>query len=611
MDGIVLKTLEWDNMFSYGKGNYINFTRDKVQQLTGPNGQGKTSISLILQEILFNKNIKKFSKGDILNREVSDNTWNGTVTFSVDSDEYEVTVKRTPTKATVSFFKNGNDISEHKVLDTYKKIEAILGDFEIFCPLLYQSSKDSLEFLKATDTNRKKFLISLFNLSKYLEKGEKIKAVSKSVEASLIPVRAELKSIQSFIDSNQTIPDYLVEITEPVLTPGLETQISQLKKEIADYQTLCSKIDRNNLLKAEERSLVFDMGIPEPERPVEAESRKLTYQNEISNNIKAINTAKAQLKTLDMSDICYTCKQPIDNSKSLEIAADLNASITKEEEEMRATKILLTEVDKIISEYNKKVQEWDANNKVIQRFEQLSQLIDRTLPNEAPDFASKKAELAAVEKKLLLEKTEITRAQSYNRDVVSNNARVDSLKEQLADFISKKDKVADQVKELEARAARLETLKKAFSSTGIVAYKLENVAKELEDSINDYLIQLSDGKYQLEFRLDGEKLNIVIVTKGKEINIETLSEGELSRVQTSMLFAVRNTLSKIGGKSINLLFLDEITGVLDASGKERLMEALMEEEGLNCFLIAHDYTNPLVPQIQIEKKDEVSRLYRE
>jgi DNA repair exonuclease SbcCD ATPase subunit len=80
-------------------------------------------------------------------------------------------------------------------------------------------------------------------------------------------------------------------------------------------------------------------------------------------------------------------------------------------------------------------------------------------------------------------------------------------------------------------------------------------------------------------------------------------------VQTAVLLAVRSTLSKIGGKSINLLFLDEITGVLDDAGKEKLFEVLQEEVGLNVFLISHDYSHPLIPKIEIEKINNISTIY--
>jgi DNA repair exonuclease SbcCD ATPase subunit len=56
------------------------------------------------------------------------------------------------------------------------------------------------------------------------------------------------------------------------------------------------------------------------------------------------------------------------------------------------------------------------------------------------------------------------------------------------------------------------------------------------------------------------------------------------------------------------LFLDEITGVLDESGKEKLFEVLSEEEGLNVFLISHDYNHPLIPKIEIVKENNISKI---
>ena len=84
-----------------------------------------------------------------------------------------MSVVRSGAQTKVKLLENGIDISDHKVLDTYKKIQQIVGlDFEVFSQLTYQSSTDLLEFLKATDTNRKKFLINLFNLEKYIQIGE-------------------------------------------------------------------------------------------------------------------------------------------------------------------------------------------------------------------------------------------------------------------------------------------------------------------------------------------------------------------------------------------------------------------------------------------------------
>ena len=77
-------------------------------------------------------------------------------------------------------YRGEEDISSHTSLNTYKTLASIIGveDFKVFCQLIYQHSTDSLDFLTATDTNRKKFLISLLQLERYTELHEHFKDLS-------------------------------------------------------------------------------------------------------------------------------------------------------------------------------------------------------------------------------------------------------------------------------------------------------------------------------------------------------------------------------------------------------------------------------------------------
>ena len=124
-------------MFSYGKEeNIIDFDKSRITQLTAPNGSGKSSIALILQEILFNKNIKGIKKADIINRWSKSKTWWAELEFEVDQEDFWIAVERTGTKSTVKFAQQFNsdilDMSEHKILDTYKSIQELLNlKFEI------------------------------------------------------------------------------------------------------------------------------------------------------------------------------------------------------------------------------------------------------------------------------------------------------------------------------------------------------------------------------------------------------------------------------------------------------------------------------------------------
>ena len=91
---IKLKQLRFSNMFSYGADNIIDFDKSRITQLTAPNGSGKSSIALILQETLFNKNIKSIKKADLLNRWTKNKSWNSRLTFTIDDIEYEINVVR-------------------------------------------------------------------------------------------------------------------------------------------------------------------------------------------------------------------------------------------------------------------------------------------------------------------------------------------------------------------------------------------------------------------------------------------------------------------------------------------------------------------------------------
>ena len=63
---ITLESLKFNHMFSYGANNELDINKNKITQLTAPNGSGKSTIALIIQELLFSKNIKILRKEILL-----------------------------------------------------------------------------------------------------------------------------------------------------------------------------------------------------------------------------------------------------------------------------------------------------------------------------------------------------------------------------------------------------------------------------------------------------------------------------------------------------------------------------------------------------------------
>ncbi len=605
---VILKKLSFSNMFSYGPNNVLHLDKSPISQLLAVNGSGKSSLAIIIQELLYNKNIKGLKKSDILNRYNGAKTWEGSLEFSVDSDDYKVVSKRNGASTNVTLLKNGKDISEHKVLDTYKTISDIIGrDFETFSQLTYQSSVDSLEFLKATDANRKKFLVNLFNLSRYLEIGEDLKTVNSKKEKELASKQGELKTVKDFIDNN-VIPEVAYEIKVPTIDSKLYGELELLKQQLLQEKSLCDKIDKNNLYIQERNSIVFDISLTSVEIDPTLISDIETLKGKITLTESLITKNNKDLKSLDTSDNCYVCKQSIDNSRAISLSRELVTSNTKLKQELQD---LNDELDNKTSELRKldiAQKTYNRNQKAIDRFTQLVQLIDESLPADYPNYKEISNRIVAIEKEITWQEQEHEKAKKHNDSVKIRNAKIDALVEQLRDFKARQELLNYDIVSIQNEITNISILRKAFSTSGIVAYKLENVAKQLEDNINHYLALLSDGQFQVIFRLSGDKLNVVVINNSEEVSIDSLSGGEFSRVQTSVLLAVRNTLSKIGGKNINLLFLDEITGVLDEAGKERLFEVLQEETDLNVFLISHDYSHPLIPRIEISKTNNISSI---
>lgn len=607
MSNITLKHLEFSNMFSYGNNNKLNLSGSKITQLTAPNGSGKSSIAMIIQEILFNKNIKGIKKTDILNRWVKGKSWEAALTFTCNNDDCEVIVTRTGAQTKVKFTVNKIDESEHKVLDTYKKIAATIGtDFEVFSQLTYQSSTDLLDFLKATDTNRKKFLINLFNLEKYITIGDKLKAKTSVIEKENLHLQGELKSVEDFLNS-AAIPEKKTMVTVLEIEPELQQEIGLLQDQIRTYNETCKKIDKNNLYRSEFEDIKFDSGLIKPDQFMYIDQYQ-TIKHDLAVLNSEIITLKKQLSNLDLTTHCSTCGQEIDVTHSIAIASELNNKIqTKENTHLLAIEKAKKWSNEII-DIEKRTKAWVINQESMTRWETLHTIIDFDMPSEYPNIDEITDKIQRLQTEYKLQQSNNNKAQMHNEQVAAHNAKVDALIEQKIDFTNRQNVLKDDTLIKSEQINSLTILKKAFSTSGIVAFKLENLTKELELAINHYLSLLSDGQFQVEFKLDKEKLNIAVINNGISTPIETVSGGEFSRIQTSILLAIRTLLSKLGGSSINLLFLDEITGVLDDEGKDKLIEVLQQEHDLNVFLISHDFTHPLIDKISIIKEENISSI---
>ncbi len=200
---ITLKRLEWDNCFSYGKQNSLNLNQSTLTQLVGTHGTGKSSLPLIIEEVLYNKNITGIKKADIQNR-FQNAGYSIKLTFSVEDKEYKIDENRSRGSIKVKLYEDGKDISSHTATNTYKTVQEILGlDFKTFTQLVYQNTNASLQFLTATDANRKKFLIELLNLEDYVEYYDVFRELSRQLGQDISKLDGNEKTIVKWLNDNK------------------------------------------------------------------------------------------------------------------------------------------------------------------------------------------------------------------------------------------------------------------------------------------------------------------------------------------------------------------------------------------------------------------------
>jgi len=602
---IILQKLKWDNCFSYGEGNELDLSRDTLTQLVGTNGVGKSSIPLILEEVLFNKNSKNVKKADIANRYVNQG-YDISLDFTVDSSLYSIAVSRR-TNLKCKLTKDGEDISSHTASNTYKTLGEILGiDFKTFSQLVYQNTNASLQFLTATDTNRKKFLIDLLKLDDYVAYFDTFKEAVRVASSEMTSETAKIATIEKWLTDNiledSSILDKMI---LPKMSEKDEESLRSLQYEFENISEKNKKINLNENLKEQLKSIDLD----------KAKMQLTSYPEEqpYIEHLEQVQTLKVEsLKEKEMVDKyvdlmsqtnaeCPTCSQTIDNEF-------VTSQLEKHESKLDRIKKELKEQKQLTDTIGKENEIHKQAKRNIKQWENIYRSIDIELPEQAINAEETQEQIEKLRTKIATVRSSLQEVIDENTRRERHNTRIGIIQEQTAQFEADLSKSKSRLESAESKLAILETLKKAFSTNGLLAYKIESLVKELEILTNEYLAEFSDGRFAINFVVENDKLNVEVSDNGNIIDILALSSGELARVNIATLVSIRKLMTSISRSQINVLFLDEVNQALDEVGKEKVVEVLLKEENLNTYMVSHGWTHPLLEKIEITKEDNISYL---
>ena len=140
----------------------------------------------------------------------------------------------------------------------------------------------------------------------------------------------------------------------------------------------------------------------------------------------------------------------------------------------------------------------------------------------------------------------------------------------------------------------------AFGKNGIPALIIENAIPELQGDANRLLSRLTENRMSLKLELKegrrlrgsdvrAEELDILIADEIGTRSYEMFSGGEAFRIDFALRIALSRLLASRSGAPLPILFIDEGFGTQDASGQERLTEAIksIEDDFQKIIVITH------------------------
>jgi exonuclease SbcC len=195
-------------------------------------------------------------------------------------------------------------------------------------------------------------------------------------------------------------------------------------------------------------------------------------------------------------------------------------------------------------------------------------------------------------------------------------AVLDILKSRKAGFMVERDELTQLI-------TNLKQLERAFGKDGVPALLIEQALPEIEETTNDLLSRLTNGRMSFSFLTQREykdssrddlkeTLDIVISDSVGERDYEMFSGGEAFRVNFSIRLALSEVLAKRAGARLQTLVIDEGFGSQDAQGRQRLVEAinLVRDDFAKILVITHleELKEAFPNRIEVEKTPQGSQL---
>lgn len=352
-----------------------------------------------------------------------------------------------------------------------------------------------------------------------------------------------------------------------------ELDISQIEKKLSRDKT--QVLSRTGALERE---------INHAEEAGRELSDKTSQLEQIEEHLARKDFAIAQREIIkqistELADINY------DPQKHEQTRQELN-----ELQKYEIPKLKLEEADRLIDQ-----EKGDVN-----RFESAVTELDSGLKSDsqrASELSSELNVLPQVSNDLIQVESEFKKLVIQQRQV---QEEIGSIKGKLEYYTRRETEKSDKENQLNTVVKEIEIcheLAEAFGKKGIQALLIETALPEIETEANYLLARMTDNRMHVKIETQKETqkgdvvetLEIKISDELGTRNYEMYSGGEAFRINFAIRIALSRLLARRAGAPLPTLIIDEGFGTQDASGIEKLKEAInsIQEDFEKIIVITH------------------------
>ena len=316
----VPKRFDFDNMFSYGKGNHVDFTDMKgVYGMFAPNASGKSTLLDSLTYCLFDKCSKTNRGHQVLN--ANSDTFSCSLNFELNGLDYfiERSARRQSNgnvRVEVDFYyidEKGDKVSLNGKdrADTNANIRSILGTYEDFVLTTLSTQNNNTGFIDMNQKDRKDLLSQFMDIGVFEELYNAANETAKE-NAAVLRHFQKVDYESKVRQTEKSLEECNVELGKQQLRKGgLEGEKSKLTEEVERLARALQPVDTSVV----DEDAINKSILESKNRLKKIETEKSKLIEEMEDTAADATEEKKYLESVNVTEI----KQKLESCKSTRI----------------------------------------------------------------------------------------------------------------------------------------------------------------------------------------------------------------------------------------------------------------------------------------------------